>query len=161
MKKKIAYQQALKSSGYNYKMEYTEEKGKRNRRKRCRDICWFTPPFSSNVKTPVGELFLNAVDRIFHKDHDLHQRYNRNTMKISYRTTKNLKSHVDAHNSNILQPTKQETVTCNCKNKFKSECPLPGQCTVSNIVYQADVKAEGENYRHTDHNTVGKLQTYR
>ena len=37
------------------------------------------------------------------------------------------------------QPTQREVPRCNCKNKFKPNCPLPGKCTVSNVVYQADV----------------------
>ena len=92
-----------------------------------------------NVKTPVGKFFRQSIQKFFPPEHPLSKFYNKNTLKISYCTTKNLGAHIAAHNRRILQPTQREVPRCNCKNKFKPNCPLPGKCTVSNVVYQADV----------------------
>ena len=59
---------------------------------------------------------------------------------MSYSTCKNLRAIVSAHKRNILNPTVQEKATCNCRNK--AECPLAGQCQVSEVVYEAKVEEE-------------------
>ena len=59
---------------------------------------------------------------------------------MSYSTCKNLRAIVSAHKRNILNPTVQEKATCNCRNK--AECPLAGQCHVSEVVYEAKVEEE-------------------
>ena len=52
------YQNALKTSGYNNKLEFQkpEEKGKK---KKKRKVLWFNPPFSRHVTTPVGKYFFS------------------------------------------------------------------------------------------------------
>ena len=54
---------------------------------------------------------------------------------------------IDGHNKAILQsaetsqPQQDEgTKTCNCRKK--DECPLDGECLVSEVVYQATVKTQ-------------------
>ena len=140
---KEVYEQALKESDFEGNLTYNATKPTK-KRKRSRKIIWYNPPWSKSVKTPVGHYFLRAVDKCFPKGHFLHKFYNRNTLKISYCTTRNLKSHVDSHNKKILSPPEKEIVKCNCWSKFKADCPLPGQCTIKNVVYQADVHIEGE-----------------
>ena len=39
-----------------------------------------------------------------------------------------------------------ETDKCNCRNK--STCPLPGRCTVKEVVYQATIKTEEETKQY-------------
>ena len=70
--------------------------------------------------------------------------FNRNTIKLSYSTCRNLKAYIDAHNRNILQPNITEKFTCNCQKRNKANCPLQGQCTASNIVYEAKVTVGNE-----------------
>ena len=58
---------------------------------------------------------------------------------MSYSCLPNLKSVISSHNKKIMnkqEPTSQEK-QCNCRNK--SECPLDGNCQISNVVYKADV----------------------
>ena len=137
------YQEALKKFGYTHELEYRkrqpEQKKKRSRR---RAITWFNPPWSAACKTPVAEMFLKLVDTSFPRGHPLHKFFNRNTLKVSYRTTKNLGAYVASHNRNTLSPKVQEEASCNCKPKFKADCPLPGNCMVQDLVYEAEVTTE-------------------
>ena len=91
-------------------------------------------------KTPIDNYFLEAVDQCFPKESPLHKIYNRKSLKISYRTVRNLKSYIDAHNRKILDPNEQKKPSCNCRDK--SKCPLPGQCDSQDVVYQVDVEAD-------------------
>ena len=54
------YQNALQDAGYNVMLEYREEEeGDSNRKKkRNRNVIWFNPPYSKNVKTnlPRGQI---------------------------------------------------------------------------------------------------------
>ena len=45
----------------------------------------FIPPYSLNLKTNVGQLFLKLLDRHFPRAHKFHKIFNRKTVKISYR----------------------------------------------------------------------------
>ena len=69
-KAKGTYQDALNKSGYNYNLSY-------------RNITWFNPPYSQNVKTKVGKSFLTLIDKNFPKSNPLHRIFNRNTLKLS------------------------------------------------------------------------------
>ena len=141
---KEVYQDALKKSGYSFEMKYDstarEKDPSEKKKNRSKPVCWFNPPWSSSVKTPVGKLFLNIVTDCFPKENPLYKHFNRNTLKMSYSTCKNLKAHVSSHNRNILHPSIPENSGCNCRNK--TECPLQGKCLSSEIVYQADVIEE-------------------
>ena len=93
------YQEALNKSGYKFKLKYTpptptpdENKSKKKKRRRSRQVIWWNPPFSVNVKTNVGKIFFNLLKRHFPKEHPLHRIMNQNTVKMSYRTTPNMKN---------------------------------------------------------------------
>ena len=57
------YQDALDESGYKYKMKFNQNvkqnvgQSQSGRGNRSRNITWFNPPFSLNVKTNVGASF--------------------------------------------------------------------------------------------------------
>ena len=138
---KPIYQTALNNAGYNYQLKY-EPKEKKKKRQRKRKVRYFNPIWSSNICNPVGGEFLSALDECFPKEHPLHKFYNRSTMKVSYRTARNLKSYIDSHNKKILEPQNQEKPSCNCRDK--SKCPLPGECNSTNVIYQVDVESEGK-----------------
>ena len=91
---KKPYEEALKDSGYKYKMKYEEKnlnemnkKKKRNRHKRQH---WFNPPHSDNLRTKVGEKFINIIKSEFTEDHVLHRIFNVNTIRISYSCMPNM-----------------------------------------------------------------------
>jgi hypothetical protein len=81
------YQEALAASGYVHKLQFEPETNPSNRkRNRGRKIIYFNPPFSANVETKIGAKFLKLISTYFPKDNPLHKIFNRNTVKISYRT---------------------------------------------------------------------------
>ena len=61
------YQDALEKSGYDYQLRYqppkTNMKENRKKRSRKKNITWFNPPYSQNVKTNVGGTFLKLINQ--------------------------------------------------------------------------------------------------
>ena len=50
-------------------------------------------------------------------------------------------SRISQHNAKILNPSKpKKNAGCNCRNP--EECPIPGDCLATNIVYQALIDSE-------------------
>lgn len=143
---KQPYEKALKESGYNTKLTYQPTKASNNRTKnRKRKITWFNPPFNQNVETKIARKFLQLIDKHFPKHHRLNKIFNRNTVKVSYSCTKNMKSIIQSHNKNILKQNVDENANdpmCNCR--VIANCPLNGSCQVERSIYQATVTCEDE-----------------
>ena len=135
------YQDALNKAGYKYKLKYdpTVKTNQTKTRSRKRNVVWFNPPFSITVRTNVGATFLKLIDKHFHKSNPLSKIINRNTCKVSYRTTPNMKKIISAHNAKVTKDLENNTERkCNCRRA--GECPLVGKCLTDNLVYQATVK---------------------
>jgi hypothetical protein len=68
------YQNALKDSGYDHKLEYNpvSDNNNSNRRPRKRNITWFNPPYSSNISTNIKTKFLKLFESAFPPSHKLH-----------------------------------------------------------------------------------------
>ena len=128
----------------------TQQPEKNTRRKR--NLTWFNPPFSSNVKTKTGKKFFNILDKYFPKHHHLHKVINKNTVKLSYCCMPNIGRLLKAHNHKVLKQnhgdsTDQDSATCNCRNK--TNCPFSGKCQIKSTVYQANVLSEdGASYSY-------------
>ena len=108
------------------------------------------PPFSSNIKTNVGEKFLKALDKCFPKDQILRKIMNRNTIKISYKCMPNIKNQINKHSSKLLTPqaiNEEIAPGCNCRDK-NEPCPLGGKCLTDRVIYKATVK-EDDNTTNT------------
>ena len=106
----------------------------------------FNPPYSKNVKTNIRNIFLNIIKKHFPPHHKLHKLFNKNTVKISYSCTRNIKAIINSHNAKILFPKKStEQRTCNCLNKVN--CPLEQKCLTKNIVYKAKVISNNQDYQ--------------
>ena len=141
------YEKALKESGYDSKLYFNPTANKPNQGKnRKRNIIWFNPPFSKSVITKVGQGFLNLLDKHFPKNHKLNKIFNRNTVKVSYSCTKNMKGYITSHNSKILNDRKEEENgrKCNCLNK--QLCPVNGECLTGNVIYEARVVSDDPAY---------------
>ena len=121
--------------------KHSNQPKKRNRSSK-KHILWWNPPFSLNVKTNIGAKFLKLIDKHFPKSSPLHEVFNRNKVKVSYRNTSNLKKIISSQNSKIIRQfeNKDQNKTCNCP-KTKT-CPLQGKCLLDNVVYQATVKSD-------------------
>ena len=110
---KKPYEDALKESGYSFKMKYEEKnidemnkKKKRNRKKRQH---WFNPPHSDNLRTNVGEKFINIVKSEFNEQHVLHNIFNTKTIRLSYSCMPNMAKQVSMHNAKVFQQHTKET----------------------------------------------------
>ena len=95
------YNNALKNSGFHQNIKFTPRLPKR--RKRSRNVLWFNPPFSSNMKTSIGKIFLRLLDKHFPKHHKYYKLFNRNNVKISYSCMQNMASVIQNHNTNLLK----------------------------------------------------------
>ena len=79
---------ALKASGYNNELQYTE-KTVTKKRSRRRNVIWFNPPWNDEVSTNVAEKFLSMIDRHFPKGSALGNHFHRSTVKVSYSSMTN------------------------------------------------------------------------
>ena len=110
-----------------------------------------TKAYNKSVKTNNGRAFISLIERSFPAGHKLRKIFNRNTIKLSYSCMPNVKQIIDGHNKAILktaetaQPQKSEGNTCSCRKK--EDCPLNGECLVSEVVYQATVSTGDEKIR--------------
>ena len=137
------YQKALDESGYNHKLEFTDMSSSLTSapgksKNRSRRITYFNPPFSLNVQSNVGKEFLDII-RNFPKNNVLSKIVNPSSIKVSYRTSKNMDSELARHNNKILE-TKDDMLPkprCNCQAALRNDCPLPGYCTAQCVVYRA------------------------
>ena len=143
----IPSQDALDKSGYKYNLKYKANiDTPSNKKERKRNVIWFNPPYSKNVKTNIGKIFLNFIKKHFPPHYKLHKLFNKNTVKISFSCTRNIKIIVNSHNAKILFPKKStEQRTCNCLNKVN--CPLEQRGLTTNIVYKAKVTSNNQNYQ--------------
>ena len=171
-KAKKYYENALEKSGYKKKLSYVAPVNKTKKRKR--KIIWFNPPYSKNVRTNVGKVFLSLIKKHFPPHHKLHKIFNRNNVKVSYSCMDSMEKIINNHNSAIIKSNSTSedlnTKTCNCR---KPElCPLSGECLTQCIVYKATVTTgRTEKYyygstegtfkkRWTTHNTSFKNVSY-
>ena len=137
-KAKPAYEQALKASGYTEPIAYEVPKAKPKNRKR--KVIWFNPPYSSNVKTNIGKIFMNMLEKHFPADHKFRKLFNKHTVKLSYSCMPSMSSVIHKHNKSILNATKEpESRKCNCPRN--STCPLDGNCLQRNLIYKAAVSS--------------------
>ena len=158
---KTHYQDALKKSGYKHKLKYNPTvtvnpaNSGANRRKRGRKVIWFNPPFSRTVITDVGKQFLRLLDLHFPRHDPLNKIFNRNTVKVNYGCMPSIQSCISSHNKNILEEREPLGVgECNCQNPM--ECPLPNQCTIPNILYEATIKSNLAGYGEKVYKGVSK-----
>ena len=137
---KETYDKALESSGFTEKLTYIQpnkqnQNNRETKKKRKRKIKCFNSPFSLDLKTNVGKLFFKILRNNFPKTSPLSKIFNKNTVKISYSCTRNMKSITSGHNKQVYQ--KPKTKRCNCRDK--NTCPFDNKCLTPKAIYQADV----------------------
>ena len=139
------YQKALDESGHQFILNKEDPQPTRRDKtqdstRKKRSIIYFTPPFNKALKTKIGRCFLNMVRKHFPPHHVLYPILNKNTLKISYSCTANIKKIMQAHNKKVLQRHKRrqnEEKKCNCQKSKRDKCPLRGHCNRKNVVYKA------------------------
>ena len=62
---------ALFNSGFKQKIKFDPNFGNNNsqNKNRKRNIIWFNPPYSNNISTNIGKIFLTILDKHFPKSH--------------------------------------------------------------------------------------------
>ena len=140
-KTKPEYESALRSCGYNESLKFKQPEKKDNtKQQRKRNVIWFNPPYSKNVKTDVAAKFLRLVDKHFPPNNKLHKIFDRNKVKVSYSCTRNISQIIKSHNSQLTQVTKTPEKACNCRDK--PNCPVDGKCCSQDVVYKCLVTAD-------------------
>ena len=86
----------MNSNIYQIKYNKLETTKERNAR--------LNPPYSKNVKTSVGKVFLKLVKKHFPVSHNLCKTFKKNTVKISYSRMKSINSDFSSHDKGILNP---------------------------------------------------------
>ncbi len=76
------YQNALRHSNFDHKLDYMKQASQKTRRNRQRNIIWFNPPFSKNVKTNIARNFLCLIDKHFPPNHKRHKIFKPGKQKI-------------------------------------------------------------------------------
>ena len=144
MEAKGPYEEALKRSNFEGLLNYTEPgTNKRKKRRRKRNVIWFTPPYSQLTKTNIGKKFLQLLDSHFYIGHPLRKLFNRRTVKVSFSTLPNMSQIIKAHNKRVLKssgvPANTER-SCNCRRT--AECPLQQKCLQKGVIYEASVTTQ-------------------
>ena len=111
------YEEALRRSKHDHKMEFNSDPYKPSpsgfnlveptsaqpaKRRRRRDVIYWNPPYSMNVKTNIGAKFLALIDRCFPKGSLMGKVFNRSNLKLSYRTCPNMKQVLARHNKKVM-----------------------------------------------------------
>ena len=123
---------------------------------RQRKIIWFNPPYSVNVETNVGKVFVNLIDKHFPKTIKFRKIFNRNNVKVCYSCSPNFGSMIKSHNDRILFEKKTEDqLKSNCRKK--DTCPLKGHCLDKELMYRCILKenttSDGVTYNGLTENT--------
>ena len=155
------YNHALIHAGYRQELQYNDNNGKvKNRKSRKRNILWYNPPFSQNVKTNVAKTFLALLTKHFEKS-ELNNFFNRKTVKVSYSCMANMEAVLKGHNQRILtQLESTKNSNCNCQ-KGKPSCPLRGNCQAKSVVYKANIKTEASSISYIGQTANSFKERYR
>ena len=138
---KRPYEEALKKAGYKAELKYKPPRKKTTSKNRKCKIIWFNPPYSKTVKTNVAKMFLRLVAKHFPKNNKLHKIFNKNTVKVSYSCTSNVKQIIKSHNNKILSnPNTKNELNCNCSK----ECPIDGKCRTIDSIYKCIVTTDNK-----------------
>jgi hypothetical protein len=66
------YNDALSKSNFNVQLEYEQHNNTNKRQTRQRNVLWYNPPYSKNVKTNLAHNFLQLIDKHFPPNNKLH-----------------------------------------------------------------------------------------
>ena len=139
------YQEALAKSVYEHHLSYEQPINRSTKKKnRRRNITWFNPPFSMNLKSNVGKEFLKLIETAFPPSNPLHKLFTRQTLKLSYRCMPSMAQAISRHNALLLKGDQQTArhLPCNCKAGVAT-CPVQGRCQQKGVVYKATVTETG------------------
>ena len=142
-KAKPPYEEALKHSGReNIEIKFTPTENTQKRPKnnpKSKKVLFCNLPWNMALKTNIGKEFLLLIDMF--KNTPQGKYINRHTVKLSYSTMRNIRSHITASNNKKLKSSQAEIVEQYKCNKENIQCPVnKQQCMLNNVVYEAKVK---------------------
>ena len=105
-----------------------------DRKQKRRIIIYYNQPFNMALKTKFGKKFLELVSKHFPRHHKMYPVLNRNTLKISYSCTANIKRIIQ-HSKEKKKKTTTEK-ECNCQAPRKKDHPLNSKCNRRNVIYK-------------------------
>ena len=133
---------ALKNSAFNNNVTYIPSQSKRQTRKR--QIIWFNPPYSANVKTNVGKLFMRLADKHFPRHCKYYKLFNRNNIKLGHNCMHSMNV-IRKHNSKIMKDPAPSTIKT-CIGRRKTDCPMDGNYLSECLIYKASVNTTTNKY---------------
>ncbi|GFR68656.1 hypothetical protein ElyMa_003737500 [Elysia marginata] len=108
----------------------TEEKKQQMRKQRKKDD-------KQEKEKQILENIFDLLNSCFPPNHKSHKIINKNTVKLIYSCTPNIKQIINSHNKRIINETPKKVSTtklCNCRNK--PSLPLQEKCLEKSLVYQ-------------------------
>lgn len=139
------YNEGLRLAGYNEKVKYIPENiDQQPKRRRRRKIIYFLPPWNDAVATPIGRNLFELMKKHFKPNTLVGKLFNRNTVKIGYSNTSNMKSIITSHNVKLLNhnPDARLVTTnqrgCDCRGGIVN-CPVNGECQQKDLIYSSQV----------------------
>ena len=133
------YKEVISKCAFNDDIIYTpliESNNPKRQNTRKRKITWFNPPYSMNVETNIGKIFLKLEKKHFPRNRSFHKIFNKNNVNISHSCVRNINSIIESHNKFNLRP-KAKGYCCNSSNK--ESCSLQNQCLTPKVIYEATV----------------------
>ena len=118
---KVEYKDALKKSGCNVDLRYTNNKSEEMRKW---SIILFSPPCTKSVSTNVAKTFLQLTTKYFARSYKLHKIFNHNTVKVSYSCMTNMSKIIKEHKKVAPKPRDDQRRKYN--GRKKTECPMEG-----------------------------------
>ena len=95
------YNDILDKCEYSEELTFEKEQYTHEGRNRGRNMVWYNPPFSKNVKTNIAKQFLRLLDKNFVRNHKRHKIFNRNNVKTSYSCMDNVTNIISSHNKKM------------------------------------------------------------
>ena len=103
---------------------------------RNRKVVWFNTPYSQNVKTNIGKLFIKLVRKHFPKNNKYYKIFNLNTLQLRYCCTTSVGNIIKQYNFKVLGKA-NDSNNRKCHGKLKPNCPLNSECLTQCLVYKA------------------------
>ena len=139
----LFYNDILDKCGYSENLTFQKKQYTHERRNRRRNIIWYNPSFSKNVKTNIEKQFLHLLDKHFGRNHKYHKIFNRKNVKISYSCMDNVTNIISSHNKKMIN-SGNEANGKKRNGRNKNNCPLDNKSLINKIVYKAEIETNND-----------------